>query len=370
MTPAPTAAPAPAGMPPTQIYRLVCITCHDKDGKGKIYGLAMPMIKMPDFTDPKWHASRTDADLQHSILEGKESDLNGVKVPLMLPMKDKLALGHTDVKDMVAFVRSFKGGKRVVSLVPGADEGPMNTQASAALAATVPAIAPAAQPVATATAPPPAASSSPPSALAPSTSPSPAVASMTPAAPSAAPVQPGSATRQRSALRPRWRPRSRDNPRRRSHWRPCPRRFRCSAAASAATTEKLRVAGGLFNTICIACHGPDGRGTLVRPAMPPIPDFTGRDWQTSRSTSQLTTSILEGKGTLMPPWNTKVTAEQARDLALFVRNFGPPDLLLAQPEAGSAPSTVEFDNKMRSLKQQFDDIEKQLQALSMAPAKR
>jgi hypothetical protein len=103
--------------------------------------------------------------------------------------------------------------------------------------------------------------------------------------------------------------------------------------------------------------------------MPTIPDFTARDWQTSRSTSQLSTSILEGKGTLMPPWNTKVTADQARDLALYVRNFGPRDLLVAQPEAGSAPSTVEFDNKIRSLRQQFDDLDKQLQALSLTPAR-
>ena len=99
--------------------------------------------------------------------------------------------------------------------------------------------------------------------------------------------------------------------------------------------------------------------------MPAIPDFTSRDFQTSRSSSQLATSILEGKGTLMPPWNTKVTADQARELVLYVRNFGPPDLLAAETAAGeaAAPSLAEFDNKMRSLRQQFDDVEKQLQTL-------
>ena len=34
-------------------------------------------------------------------------------------MKDKLALAHTDVKDMVAFMRGFKDGKQVVSAAPG-----------------------------------------------------------------------------------------------------------------------------------------------------------------------------------------------------------------------------------------------------------
>ena len=99
------------------MYRLVCMACHDTDGKGKIVRLAMPSI--PDLTDPKWQASRTDAELLHSILEGKESTVNGVKIPLMLPMKDKLALAHTEVKDMVAFMRAFKDGKQVVSATPG-----------------------------------------------------------------------------------------------------------------------------------------------------------------------------------------------------------------------------------------------------------
>ena len=114
----PPPPPAPTGMPPEQIYRLVCIACHDTDGKGKLVKPAMPSI--PDLTDPKWQASRTDAELTHSILEGKESTVNGVKIPLMLPMKDKLALAHTEVKDMVAFMRTFKGGKQVVSATPAA----------------------------------------------------------------------------------------------------------------------------------------------------------------------------------------------------------------------------------------------------------
>jgi mono/diheme cytochrome c family protein len=131
------------------------------------------------------------------------------------------------------------------------------------------------------------------------------------------------------------------------------------------------MAGGIFNTLCIACHGPDGRGTLVRPAMPPIPDFTSRDWQTSRSSSRLASSILEGKGTLMPPWNGKLTPEQARDLVLYVRSFGGPAILAAdtEGEAPAALSLVEFDNRIRSLRQQFDEIEKQLQTLP-APASR
>ncbi|MHB1561412.1 MAG: c-type cytochrome, partial [Isosphaeraceae bacterium] len=107
MTPAPAAvataaAPAAAsnGMPPQQLFLAVCFACHGPDGRGTTVRAAMPVI--PDFTDPKWQASRTDADLTHSILTGKGQ--------LMLPMKDKLELAHTDVKDMVAYIRSFKAG--------------------------------------------------------------------------------------------------------------------------------------------------------------------------------------------------------------------------------------------------------------------
>ena len=68
----------------------------------------------------------------------------------------------------------------------------------------------------------------------------------------------------------------------------------------------------------------------------------------------------------MIPWNTRLTPDQARDLVLYVRNFGPRDLVEAETAAGqqaAAPSLAEFDNKMKSLRQQFDDLEKQLQSL-------
>jgi mono/diheme cytochrome c family protein len=353
-TPGPAPAPEPvanealAGMPPEQIYRMVCMACHDADGKGKIVKLAMPAI--PDLTDPKWQASRTDAELQHSILEGKESTINGVKVPLMLPMKDKLALARTEVKDMVAFMRAFKGGKQVVSGTPG----PIDV-------ANVPVPKPPDNNLPPVPPPPeglkPASPGGPqPGNLAGNVPPKPREPNQPtppgPQPPAPPPPQPsGSIVTTGGGLPPAIPPSPAGNP--------------------AAVAEKIRAAGSLFGTLCIACHGPDGRGTLVRVAMPPIPDFTSRDWQASRTSSQLRTSILEGKGTLMIPWNTRLTADQARELVLYVRNIGGPDLLAAefQAEAPAVQSLAEFDNKMRSLRQQFDEVEKQLQTLPQAPAR-
>ncbi|MGZ3385809.1 MAG: c-type cytochrome, partial [Isosphaeraceae bacterium] len=331
-TTAPVATTAPAGMPPEQMYRLVCMACHDTDGKGKIVRLAMPSI--PDLTDPKWQASRTDAELLHSILEGKESTVNGVRIPLMLPMKDKLALAHTEVKDMVAFMRAFKDGKQVVSATPGGMPAP-GVPGPVAGGPT--------QGVPPTPAPPP----SPPTnigteRLAGSPPPQqPAPVSTPPIARAPAPVAalPSTAAGTGATLPP-----------------PLP----ASTVDTAAQAEKIRAAGATFNTLCIACHGPDGRGTAVRAAMPLLPNFTSHDWHTTKSNSQLATTIMEGKG-LMPPWNTQLTADRARDLALYVRSFGAPELMAETP-AASAPSTAEFDSKMQALRQSFDDIEKQLQA--------
>jgi mono/diheme cytochrome c family protein len=336
-TTAPVATTAPAGMPPEQMYRLVCMACHDTDGKGKIVRLAMPSI--PDLTDPKWQASRTDAELLHSILEGKESTVNGVRIPLMLPMKDKLALAHTEVKDMVAFMRAFKDGKQVVSATPGGMPAP-GVPGPVAGGPT--------QGVPPTPAPPP----SPPTnigteRLAGSPPPQqPAPVSTPPIARAPAPVAalPSTAAGTGATLPP-----------------PLPS---ASTVDTAAQAEKIRAAGATFNTLCIACHGPDGRGTAVRAAMPLLPNFTSHDWHTTKSNSQLATTIMEGKG-LMPPWNTQLTADRARDLALYVRSFGAPELMAETP-AASAPSTAEFDKEMQSLRQKFDDIEKQLQALATA----
>ena len=329
------APPAPAGMPPEQVYRLVCMACHDTDGRGKIVRLAMPSI--PDLTDAKWQASRKDSELQHSILEGKDSIINGVKLPLMLPMKDKLALAHTDVKDMVAFMRGFKDGKQVVSAAPGGAPAPgVPVQVAQGPAPAVPAA-----PVPTTPPPLTGPASSPIAAASPSLAPAAAASSATllaqanparglqPAATSLAAL--GSTT---SSVR---------TP---------------STAPSPADSAKLRAAGEFYGVNCIACHGQDGRGSAVRVAMPAIPDFTTREWQTSRANPQLSISILEGKGLLMPPWRGRVTPELAQDLVAYVRTFGPAGL--------TAPTTAtsEFAVRFKELRTRYDELNLQVQALS------
>ena len=69
-----------------------------------------------------------------------------------------------------------------------------------------------------------------------------------------------------------------------------------------AGNKRTRVSRGgrgprIYQRFCVACHGTDGQGSALRTQVPAIPDFTSPVWQQRRSDPQLTTTILEGKGT-------------------------------------------------------------------------
>jgi len=109
----PAPAERSAAEPPViQLYRASCLECHDNDGRGGVVRDELPSV--PDFTDARWHASRSDAELSRSILEGK-----GKSMPRM-----KKKLGSVDVKQMVSFVRAFQGGKQVVDDEPESPAAP------------------------------------------------------------------------------------------------------------------------------------------------------------------------------------------------------------------------------------------------------
>ena len=98
--------------------------------------------------------------------------------------------------------------------------------------------------------------------------------------------------------------------------------------------------------------------------MPGLPDFTRRDWQQSRESPQLSVSILDGKGTLMPSFRGRVKNDQVPDLVAFVRAFGP--LKTPVPEK-TAPGT--FDEEFRRLELEWEALQRQLDELSRKPAK-
>jgi mono/diheme cytochrome c family protein len=267
--------PITAHLTAVNIFQTFCFTCHDNSGKGNAF-IRKSMPELPDFTSVAWQKSRKDADLRHSILDGKGK--------FMLPMKDKL--GTVNVKDMVALIRKFEGGKQIIPVAPPKSYGPPPPDKIVS----------------------PTVGNTPPSTTEGSGPPLVGV--------------PGD------------------------------------------TAARIRIGSNIFQQFCIVCHGPDGTGNAMRASLPPIPNFTDKAFQKSHTDDQLQSSILNGKGTLMPANLGRVTVGQARDLAAYIRSFGPP---------GSQPATAgtdDFEKRFNTLQAQWDELNKELKAVSPPARKR
>jgi ubiquinol-cytochrome c reductase cytochrome b subunit len=132
-------------------------------------------------------------------------------------------------------------------------------------------------------------------------------------------------------------------------------------SAAAESAARVRVATDLYRQYCLTCHGVDGRGLEMKAAMPGLPDFTSAHWQDRVSNPQMISGILEGKGTLMPAFRGRVSEDQARALAAYLRAFGP---------AHSAPieaSSSDFEDRYRELDRQWHELQRQLNELARPP---
>jgi caa(3)-type oxidase subunit IV len=80
----------------------------------------------------------------------------------------------------------------------------------------------------------------------------------------------------------------------------------------------------VYQKICIACHGPDGRGNGGKTAA----DFVGDRARLAKSDDDLLRVIdggLTGKIGTMPPWRGVITAQEQRDALAYIRQqFGAP----------------------------------------------
>jgi quinol-cytochrome oxidoreductase complex cytochrome b subunit/cytochrome c len=99
---------------------------------------------------------------------------------------------------------------------------------------------------------------------------------------------------------------------------PAPRAGPSPAFAVSAQMTPVQI----YRAYCLACHDGDGRGSLVRKAMPDIPDFTSDQWQASRGNTELGRSILEGKGNFMLPMKDKLGTADAGAMIAYIREFG------------------------------------------------
>jgi hypothetical protein len=97
--------------------------------------------------------------------------------------------------------------------------------------------------------------------------------------------------------------------------------------------QEKRVVMALFNRYCIRCHGVDGRGVWD---IPDVPNFANPRWQSCRSDGELARAILEGRGSVMPPWRGTLSLEEAWAIARYVRTFVP-GTEMSRPDYGPSP---------------------------------
>src|SRR5205085_4268026 len=79
----------------TGLYNRYCIRCHGVDGRG-----VWDIPDVPDFTSPRWQASRSDAELARIILEGRGA--------VMPPFRGTLTL--EEAWAMPRYLRTFVPG--------------------------------------------------------------------------------------------------------------------------------------------------------------------------------------------------------------------------------------------------------------------
>ncbi len=101
-----TRNPPPSADDPAVIFRNQCAMCHGNSGKGDGISAGALTVKPRDYTDPKWQASVTDADIKKIIL------LGGKGVGKSPSMPDNPTLGNKPevLNGLVKIIRGF-GGK-------------------------------------------------------------------------------------------------------------------------------------------------------------------------------------------------------------------------------------------------------------------
>jgi cytochrome c oxidase cbb3-type subunit 3 len=69
-----------------------------------------------------------------------------------------------------------------------------------------------------------------------------------------------------------------------------------------------------FETVCVACHGPGGRGNHEIGA----PDLTDDVWLYGRDFARMTDTVRDGRNGIMPAWRPRLGEDRSRAVAAWV----------------------------------------------------
>src|SRR5438876_12437571 len=95
------------------LYNRYCIRCHGVDGRG-----VWDIPDVPDFTNPRWMASRSDGQLARAILEGRGA--------VMPPFRGALSLEESWA--MARYLRTLMPGTEVSRTEYGSTSKPAGGQ--------------------------------------------------------------------------------------------------------------------------------------------------------------------------------------------------------------------------------------------------
>lgn len=99
------------------------------------------------------------------------------------------------------------------------------------------------------------------------------------------------------------------------------RYLKTDLVALAADKDAMEMAGRLFQTYCIQCHGATAEGSRSKG----FPNLTDKDWQWGGTPAQIFESIAEGRVGLMPAYGGNPEAvggeAGAREIANYVRSL-------------------------------------------------
>jgi mono/diheme cytochrome c family protein len=101
-----------------------------------------------------------------------------------------------------------------------------------------------------------------------------------------------------------------------------------------------------------------------------VPDFTRRSWQEQRTDAQLTVSILDGKGTVMPAFHGRLREAQVKSLVAHIRAFAQARSPAPAATTSAPPAPRDdFDAQFRRLQEEFNRLKWQMKELEAASSR-
>ncbi|UUL84046.1 cytochrome-c oxidase, cbb3-type subunit III [Sphingomonas qomolangmaensis] len=94
--------------------------------------------------------------------------------------------------------------------------------------------------------------------------------------------------------------------------------------------------GALYTNNCAACHGEEGRGNRTLGA----PNLTDSIWLFGGDRGSLTTTLINGRGGIMPAWEKQLDPVTIKMLAAYVHSLGGGEASPAPTRVAAAPQRV------------------------------